>query len=178
MRTRLQTRLLSGALLLLSVVLLFTPSCGKRDLPPQPLPESRLTLAELMLRTGPAITGDAAFQLITKAELDSVYSEFRDELFRKDLVRWDTRFDCNQFASYYVSLAKIRHYARNWSSRDRAQSVAVGFVWYHPDGNPPGQNHAIVCAVTPEGVVYLEPQTGRYLNLSPAEVQSILLRFF
>lgn len=166
------------AAVFLSLLFVFLPSCSKKELPPQPPPESRLTLAELMLRTGPAITGDQTFQLITKPELDSLYQEFRDELFRKDLVRWDTRFDCNQFASYFVSLGKIRHYARNWYSRDRAQSVALGFVWYHPDGNAPGTNHAIVCAVSPEGVLYLEPQTGRYLSLSPAEVQSISLRFF
>ena len=52
-------------------------------------------------------------------------------------------------------------------SRDAANTLAVGEFWYRPRNGPTG--HAIVVALTPEGRVFLEPQTGQFVILTENE---------
>ena len=89
-------------------------------------------------------------------------------------MRWDARFDCSHFASYYVALAQTKFYLAQFQSRTAAQSLAVGTIWYQSPRGP----HAIVVALTERGAVYIEPQTGAELTLTPAERASAWLKVF
>lgn len=170
---------IATALFLLGVVV----SCSKKDeLPPQAPEGQRLTAVELNSKVGFALAGDNVFQPVTREQILASHEEMKSELFRKGLVRWDERFDCNRFVSYQVSLLQVQHFLRNFhaSASARAQALAVGQVWYKPDAVPAnsGARHAILEGVTPEGIVHFDSTTGKFVNLSAAEKQSIFARLY
>src|SRR5574343_24812 len=115
--------------------------------------------------------GDGFYAEVNSAWLKSYYASFRDSLFREGVVKWDEKFDCNHFASFYVALAQLRFFSLNFHSSTAAQSLAVCEFWYKPEWAK-GQGHAIVAAVTERGMVYVEPQTGTELQLTPNEIAS------
>lgn len=135
--------------------------------------------AEQQLSTGktiesaalPGWRGEAVYAEVNPACLPSLYDDFRAELSQRGLVKWDARYDCNRFAAHYISKAQTRYAVAAWQSNTRAQALALAEVWYRlPDGG----GHAIVQACTPEGDIFIEPQTGQRLP-APSE-SSIYLR--
>lgn len=102
--------------------------------------------------------------------LPGLYSHFRDELFRLGVVKYDPRFDCNHFAAFFCALANAKFSAANFHSRTPAQSLALAEYWYRPGAMQMG--HAVVFALTDRGPLWLEPQTGALLTLTPNEVAS------
>lgn len=109
-----------------------------------------------------ATLGDRSYAQVDSAALPGLYQEFRDEIFRKGVTKWDERFDCNHFASYYVALAQTKFYLANFHASTPAQSLAVGTYWYQSPAGP----HAIIVAVTERGPVFIEPQTGGELKFA------------
>ena len=117
---------------------------------------------------GAGHTGDASYAEVNSVWLKSYYDSFRSSLFREGVVKWDGRFDCNHFASFYVALAQIKFFNENFHGGTRAQTLAVGECWYHSERGP----HAIVMVVADTGVTYIEPQNGQQLNLSTEQIAS------
>ncbi len=120
---------------------------------------------------GAGYTGDAAYAQVSAAWLKSYYASFRSSLFREGVVKWDERFDCNHFASFYIALAQVRFFTENFQTKTAAQTLALGECWYHSERGP----HAIVMAVADTGIVYIEPQTGAQLVLTGEEIASRFL---
>lgn len=116
--------------------------------------------------------GDSAYSEVNSAWLKSYYDSFRKSLFREGVVRWDERFDCNHFSSYYIALAQVRNFTENFHTKTRAQSLAIGECWFM---QTPITAHAVVMAVADAGVLYIEPQTGQQLTLSTAQIASRFL---
>lgn len=149
-------------LLLFSLVLAF--GCGRKEkdtvtgvvVPPSSLPDA-------------TFYGSSQYAVVKVAALPGIYDDFRDVLGDIGIVNWDTRFDCNWFASLYISTANAHFASAAWHSETPAQSLALGEFWYHRDQ---GGWHAIVTAVTDQGVVFIEPQTGRLVKLTAGERQS------
>lgn len=121
-----------------------------------------------------AICGDTGYAEVNSAWLKGYYDAFRSEIFRQGVTKWDERFDCNHFATYYAALAQTKFYLANFQSRTPAQSLAVGTFWYRSARG----NHAIVMALTERGLLFIEPQTGAELQLAPAERASAYLKNF
>jgi hypothetical protein len=129
--------------------------------------------AEQQLSTGkviaagqlPGICGDAAYAEVNPDCLPSLYDDFRAELSQRGLVKWDARFDCNRFAVHYISKAQTRYAVAAWQSNTPAQALALAEVWYRLPGGAGA--HAIVQARTPEGDIFIEPQTGQRLPAPP-----------
>lgn len=125
-------------------------------------PERPLATAKVLTRwevgdlMPSATLGDSTYAQVDSAALPALYDEFRAEIFRKGVAKWDDRFDCNHFASYYAALAQTKFYLANFHSRTPAQSLAVGTYWYLSPAGP----HAIIVALTERGPVFLEPQNG------------------
>lgn len=154
-------------LAVLFVAVAFT-SCSKR--------EATLSTGTVLPAAALPITGfkgDTAYAVVQSTALPALYDNFRAVLSRQGLVKWDARYDCNHFASLYISLAQSSYTVATWHSETKAQTLALAEVWYRP-GNGVG-GHAIVAAMTERGLVYVEPQNGRELTLSPAERASIFL---
>lgn len=121
----------------------------------------------------PGYAGDGPYAVVKADALPTYYDSFRKRLFDDGVVKWDERFDCNHFASYYVALAQTQFYLANWGASTPAQTLALAEVWYRPGGGAKG--HAIVAAYTDKGLLYIEPQTGRTIALSTAERASTFL---
>ena len=128
--------------------------------------------------------GDQSYAVVRREWVEVFYKEFRRDLFDRDVVRWNERFDCNHFSAYFVSLAQIRYYADNWGKNTGATTLAIGERWYVPGsrkplvGQAPKAGHAIVVMVTENGVEHFEPQTGQFITLSKEEIDSTYLLKF
>jgi hypothetical protein len=145
------------------------PSCAKKEASP-------LASGQLVQNPGlalPGFVGDGPYAVVKADALPGFYSDFKAELFDKGVVKWDERFDCNHFASYYIAKAQVGYYLANFHSSTPAQTLALAEVWYRPGGGIKG--HAIVAALTDQGLVFIEPQTGGRLTLTPAERASCYL---
>ena len=139
-------------IILAAVILAF--GCSKQE---RPLATAKvLTRWEVGALMPSSTLGDTAYAQVDSAALPALYDEFRAEIFRKGVTKWDERFDCNHFASYYAALAQTKFYLANFHSRTTAQSLAVGTYWYQSPRGP----HAIIVALTERGAVFIEPQTG------------------
>ncbi len=147
--------------------------CSKANQSPASTPRV-LSLAEVRAALPGAICGDETFAQVNSAWLRPFYDEFRAEIFDHGVVKWDARFDCNHFAGYYTALAQTKFYLANFHSGTKAQSLAVGVYWYRPAASPT-KAHAIVAALTERGLVFIEPQSGAELALTPAERASAFL---
>lgn len=133
----------------------------------------------------PGWKGDTAYGEVNSAWLKGFYIRWKADLFKKGVVKWEKRFDCNRFASHYVAEAQIAYYIENFHSFTPGRAAAVGEVWYlvggHRAATPstgPPVAHAIVLAYTERGPVYIEPQTGKEVQLTVAERQSIYFSRF
>lgn len=157
--------ILTFAALLMAATFLFT-ACGKRE-----LAVTTGTVVQPAQLVG--FKGDAAYSVVRSDALPVIYQDFRDELSRLGLVRWDVRFDCNKFATLYISVAQVKFAVLAWQSDTPAQSLALAEVWYVQST---GGRHAIVEALTERGEVFIDPQNGLELTLSTAEKDSIYLR--
>ena len=92
---------------------------------------------------------------------------FRKNRWKKDLDKWSRRNDCDNTARSYCVAAQDAH-AKGDS---QAEAIAVGEFCYIATTHVQGA-HAIVCAFTEEGLIFIEPQTGQRLALIPTEIQS------
>lgn len=163
---------------------LYVGGCAKKDAAPistgSVLPSS---LVEVQFqayfpgqRVGAwAFTPDTAYAVVSSAWLSGYYERFRADLFAKDVVGWEGRFDCNKFAAAYAAGAQLEFYRDTWGTRAPGQALAVGEVWYEAAGRGP---HAIVAAITERGVVFIEPQSGKEVRLTPGELASITFKRF
>lgn len=122
----------------------------------------------------PGFIGDETYARVRAAAIPALNDDFLATLSRQGMSgRWDRRFDCNRFAALWIGLAQARYAVEQWHSKVAPQALALGEVWYRPDGAPPGTGHAIVAAVTDAGPLFIEPQTGAIVHLSASERRSI-----
>lgn len=156
---------------LLALVIFILTSCTKSADIPQATAKV-YTADEVRSSVPGAICGDTAYAEVNSVWLRGYYDQFRAEIFRQGVTKWDDRFDCNHFASYYVALAQTKFYLSNFHSSTKARSLAVGSYWY----NSPRGPHAVVFALTEQGIVFIEPQTGKEVPMGVNEQMSAFLK--
>ena len=131
------------------LIVLFLAGCGRRD--------GQLSTGTVIPASSlSGFHGSTAYAAVSLDALPALYSNFRDTLSERGLVKWDARFDCNHFASLYIAVAQTDYAVAAWHSDTPAQSLALSEVWV----KSPQGTHALVCAMTESGPVYVEPQTG------------------
>lgn len=150
-------------------LVLFFVGCGKT--------EQQLATGQVV--AGPALPlpgfkGDTNYAVVQASALPALFDNFASVLSKQGLVKWDTRYDCNHFAALYVSLSQARFTVAAWHSTTPAQTLALAEFWYVP-ASAGGKGHAIVAAQTDQGLLFIEPQTGRTITLSDAERRSAYL---
>lgn len=137
--------------------------------------EKVLSTTDIVLLAPGATIGDKSYAQVNSAALPAFYKAFRNDLHRKGVVRWDERFSCKHFAGLFVEMAQVQYFNEAWKT-DGPAALAIGAVWYVRDnGRGP---HALVCALTERGRLYIEPQSGECVTLSEAEERSVYFRFF
>ena len=135
-----------------------------------------MTSTELRGAIPTAIIGDRCYAEVNSAWLPQWYRTFRAKLFKIGLAHWDDRFDCNRIADFYSNLAQAYFALEMFYSKSPAQALALGPFWYiRGDGKG---CHAIVQVLTERGRVFIDPQTGEEMKLSPAERQSGYVQIF
>ncbi len=77
--------------------------------------------------------------------------------------------DCDKYASAAIDLA---HRAYIIAKKKTAEGIAFGLFYYQKDD---GGGHAINVAITEKGVEFWEPQTQKFVTLSPTEIVSCKL---
>ena len=115
---------------------------------------------------------DSTYAVIKADALPDYYRWFRETLRTIGILRWDEKFDCDNFARMYADLMAARFYGSLWEggSVPKAESPAVAVFWYRPNCGPVG--HAIVRLATDKGLIAIEPQTGEVLTLTENEIAS------
>jgi hypothetical protein len=119
-----------------------------------------------------SLTADATYAKPTLRWLrDVLWPYFKDDRHAKGLLTWTRRNDCDNFARAYAQAAADCHGA---NSGDASEGLAVGEFWYVGKEHVKGP-HAIVVAFTDEGKVFIEPQSGQRIALTPEEENSCFL---
>lgn len=135
-----------------------------------------LTRADVQHETAVRFFGNDTYAEVNSRWLTGFYADFRAELFRLGVVRWNERFDCGRFAELYTSLAQAKFYLESFHSRTTAKALAIGPYWYvRGDGKG---THAVVQALTERGRMFIDPQTGAEIQLTPRESATAYYQFF
>lgn len=114
------------------------------------------------------IVGDGSYAMPTSSWL---FGKFKSWYFTMlgalKSSGYSAQWDCDDFASIFRVMAQICHA----QTRTRPEEgIAVGELFYMMDS---GGGHAICCAFTENGLIFIEPQTGEQLKLSATELQSV-----
>lgn len=120
-----------------------------------------------------AAASEAVYAEVDSTKLDAYYAHFLSvygRLTGQNAPHWDVNAECTAFAGLYANVAKCEYYALEFRSFTKATAPAVGTVWYAKGGK--GAGHAIDMVLTEKGRLFIEPQTGAQVTLSPAEIAS------
>ncbi len=114
----------------------------------------------------PVILADETYAKPTSAWLrDSFWPWFQRMRWDLGLKNWTRKNDCDGFARAYAQAASDCHALTVGEDDD---GLAVGQFFYVGTSHAQGP-HAIIVAFTDEGKIYIEPQTGQRLALTPIE---------
>lgn len=114
----------------------------------------------------PVIISDETYAKPTTAWLrDSFWPWFKGARENIGLMAWTRKNDCDGFARSFAQYASDCHAL---TAGEDAEGLAVGEFFYIGTTHVKGP-HAIIVAFTEEGKIYLEPQTGMRLAITPTE---------
>lgn len=100
--------------------------------------------------------------------LNKFWPWFRDTRFEANKHKWTPKNDCDNFARRWAMECQDAH-----ADTDQGdEGLAVGEFCYHASSGAVQGPHAIVVAITDQGVIFIEPQTGQRLTLTPNEIIS------
>lgn len=134
-----------------------------------------LTKDVVLAQVPHAYLGDPAYAEVNSGWLPVFYEKYREELFRSGIMHWDARFTCKHFAGYYAAMAQADYYYATFHTYTAANSLAIGTFWYI---RADGRGHAIIVALTERGRLFIEPQTGKEVALTPTELSHSFLKIF
>jgi len=124
---------------------------------------------------GRVVIGDEAYAEVNSTWLKEWHGDFRAQIFRLGVVRWNKRYDCNRFAEIYTGLAQIAYFRVAFHRQTPAKALAIGPYWYV---TRQGRSHAIVQAITERGRIFIDPQSGHEVELTGSEQRSAFLQVF
>lgn len=102
------------------------------------------------------------------------YKMFRKNLEANNLYKWRTYHDCDNKAVKFWQFASDCH-AMTMMLREKQglqiyEGIAVGVIFFNSETL--GGGHAINFALTNKGLEFIEPQDGRFIQLSKEERES------
>ncbi len=138
-----------------------------------------MTLADIELllnqegfRKANKVITDATYARPTSGYmLGKFYEFYRAWLTEHSLGVWKEKYDCDNFASTFYTFAQICHFKSNRPE----QGIAVGELYYRQDT---GGGHVINMSVTERGLILIEPQTGKEVEITDNEKSNTVLIHF
>ena len=129
-----------------------------------------------------ALTSDWS-AMVTKsyAEVDRdwllrSYDLWRSEIHSLGVTKWDPRFNCVHFSQHFVAWLQIRYYLQTFHTPGApADGLAAGVFAYRRQAD--GTGHALLIVLTQNGREFFEPQTGKFVTLTPDEIKSSWARW-
>lgn len=115
--------------------------------------------------------GSGEYTIVNSKGLKENFDRMEKVMFFLGMVKYDKKFDCNFFASLYISVAQITYLVETWHFGSNADGLALAEIWYKPDNSK--NRHAIVAVLTEIGLIFIEPQTGKRIFLTDTEKDSI-----
>lgn len=108
---------------------------------------------------------------------ERLYSNFSKWLWDNNLDRWETYKDCDNYAFALRVFASLSHAktmkAYHKMGRKTYQGISIGVMFYKINGDNT-RRHAINFMVTGDNqLLYIEPQTGKWLQLTQKEKDSV-----
>jgi hypothetical protein len=130
----------------------------------------------MLLPLGPqVIMADAAYACPTEAWLSGKFWDwFHGMRWNLGLNNWTRRNDCDNFARAYAQAAADAHALTELGNE--VEGLAVGEFYYFRAVDHGA--HAIVVAVTENGLRFIEPQNGQFIKLSEEEINSCFFARF
>jgi len=123
--------------------------------------------------------GASVYRTVNKEWLaKSFWPEWKSELHLLGITGWNGKYQCNAFASSFVSDLSKRYFIDSFHSFDQSESLAVGVIWYYIGGDKT-KYHATVCFFDKNMDLWgLEVQDGTVFKFSDVEIKSITLELF
>jgi len=170
MSLSLSTRVASLARLAAAALVLVVAAIPAEARAVKPVTGRTLDRAAIVSNLPVANLGDVSYAEVNSEWLKNFYQTYRSELSRMGVVKWDSRYDCRRFAGLFTELAQNHFFQKEFHNDIKAHTLALGPIWYRPEQ---GGGHAIIFALTEKGPVYLDPQSGQEVKLTPRERASI-----
>ena len=154
-----------------AVVLALVTSCGRQA--------EKITTGESLDRIHilallPGTFGSPSYAVVQSSALPGFEDRMLSAMSSLGLAgKWRARENCTFFADAYVLAARSQYELSAQYSFTLPTSLAVAEVWYHPDGSKPDVGHAIVAAITENGLQFIEPQNGAVIKLTDTERSSV-----
>ena len=123
----------------------------------------------------PTHLGAASYAVPTLDWLQAkCWPAFRSRLWSENLDKWIVRWECRDFARAFACFA-LECWATSALLPSLDDGLSVGEIWFRLT---PTTGHAICPAITDQGLVFIEPQTGQLCTLTPEQLSSrYFLRF-
>jgi hypothetical protein len=124
-----------------------------------------------------AFKSDLTYAEVDSRWLGSFHNKLHKDFISNGIVDWEDSFDCSKFAAAYCAAAQMEYYksiSSKWKS-GMATALGVGEIWYV---TPNGRGHAVVLVLSDVGSLYIDPQTGKIVELTPEEEKSIYFARF
>lgn len=121
---------------------------------------------------------DATYNVPTADAIAVFNRELSAHLFEQYGDRWQSYFDCDNFALEAVVLACRKHFVARQAGNGSAEGIALGLLGFLQTPGDPTTGHCICFWVDSEKQVHeFEPQNRQPLPLSPAQCASAFFCF-
>jgi len=162
------------------ILVLLVAACAKKRGEPTMFTGVTLSTAQIQAQIPGVVSfGKASYAQVSRAWVEWFYSEYRANLSEGafGVVHWDGRFTCTSFVTKFCADAQMRYFAQSFHTGG-APSIGIGEFWFQPAGDWSRPGHALVVCFTENGREFFEPQTGKWVNLTPAELAASRHRKF
>jgi len=167
-----------GTLAAMCLLLIVLANCSRQSGEPA-IYTGRIYSAEQVRELcGWAFLGKATYAEVNRDWLPWYYAQFRSEIAAGayGVVKWQPDAACTFFASRFASGSQLRFFAQNWNTGLATHGIAVGKRWYTQVGGKTA--HALIQAITQNGLEFFEPQTGQFVTLAGTELTATQLSEF
>lgn len=121
---------------------------------------------------------DADYNVPSAAGIEKFNDELRAHLFKEYGDKWETFFDCDNFALEAMALACRKHWISRRAGNGSAQGIALGIFCYRLKPTDLASGHCAAFWIDSDRVIHeFEPQNRQPLALTPEQCATVFFCF-
>jgi len=153
----------------LFATLVFLPSCSKKDSAPITNNDKLIIYQQSNF---PYFAAQSSYNKVNYQWVIDSYQDYRGYIAQgaMGVVKWDELTLCTYFSNSYAVWAQKQFQEYAWYHQVNNKQIAVGVTWYMKNTQ---FGHAINVIYTERGKEYFEPQTGKFIELTQEEKNTI-----